>query len=235
MKVIKNMAESILNQTEIVKYLDKDSELPPNIEFKIYDRREEKVVGQLNAHKMVLGMVSPVFRCGFFKMKNHDMVTEEIVIRDTSLPAFKAMIDMIYKKETVATILNGLDRCEMFETLNLSERYDIPSMKKDITKHLLRLPLKKNNVVETAALAKDYSQLGGLQSTCKDVFTNCSIYLEREVRTIHELLVFCKEHAESDNVDVALQLMSQMSDITERKKREGEEMLAYATSRMKKY
>ena len=94
-------------------------------------------LGEVRAHKNIIMMVSPVFRRKL--LENEDMFTEVIVVPDTTLAAFQAMINMVYQKQTVTTIFRRLGLRDMFQTLSLAQRYDITMMQETMVEHFSRL------------------------------------------------------------------------------------------------
>ena len=73
------------------QFLSDSSEIPPDIIFKFSSDRE--VVA---AHKMILAMVSQIFRNMFFVHNTVDKSANEIVMVDSSKPTFQMMIDAVY-------------------------------------------------------------------------------------------------------------------------------------------
>ena len=121
-------------ETNLLVFLSPESEIPPDVLFRI-QAEEEDSAGEscsktIGAHRLILGVVSPVFRKMFFgPMKE---TSEVIDVKETTAEAFEAMITYIYKP------LNDLDgeedifnisqiKCpqRLFETLALADKYQI--------------------------------------------------------------------------------------------------------------
>ena len=207
------MGDSLFDQTEVFKYLEASSEIPPDVVFKIYTSKEDMLgretpLGEVSAHKNIIMMVSPVFRRKL--LENEDMFTEVIVVPDTTLAAFQAMINMVYQKQTVTTIFRRLGLRDMFQTLSLAQRYDITMMQETMVEHFSRMVITQENLLETAVVAKEYEHLGVASET---VFNNCAKLLLETKRTVRSLLQFGKDHVQSPYAGVALKLMSKMADL----------------------
>ena len=118
---------SLPDRIDFEQFLDPSSELAPDVTFAVLDE-DEKTVGKVEGHKIFLAMVSPVFRRSFFGAENKDKLSRMIEIKLTTLPAFKALMTMMYKRQPVAASLAGLLLPDVFEVGNLAERYMVPGL-----------------------------------------------------------------------------------------------------------
>ena len=215
------MMESILDQTEVSKYLEPATEIPEDIIFKIYRSKEDRMMGDsplgvVVAHKTIISIVSPVFRQWFFPGDNQDLISEVISIQDTTFPAFSAMVNLIYKKQTATDIFRKMSLSDCFETLSLADRYKIPLMRETIMEHFAKIVITEENLMETATVARQFKH----QEKASDlVFNKCARFLMETRRTVRELLRFGKSHSGTDHARVALCLMSTMSDLKEEDKK----------------
>jgi len=120
-----------------------DSEVPPDVTFEIFelpkysdDIDNKVVIGEIKAHKYYLAAVSEVFKEQFFSEASiseidviDDSIDYKIKIVGPSFNAFKVMIDYIYGKYPT---LRGADEiCEIFEIINLAERYKISGLEEE--------------------------------------------------------------------------------------------------------
>jgi len=132
-----------LTNVNWLDFLAHDSEVPPDVTFEIFelskynDISDNKVViGEIKAHKYYLASVSEVFKEQFFSKSSipkidaiGDSIDHKIKIVGPSFNAFKVMIDYIYGKYPT---LRGADEiCEIFEIINLAERYKISGLEEE--------------------------------------------------------------------------------------------------------
>ena len=71
----------------------------------------------MQAHKFLLALASSVFRTGFFGEFEQE---NKIDMKETTLKAFKIMIEIIYK---LPVNLKTMSVDELFELVNLAEHY----------------------------------------------------------------------------------------------------------------
>merc|ERR1712083_158948 len=134
-----SLLKMCLKNVNWLEFLTPDSEIPPDITFRIIElpkcgiiqaaETESKVVGELKAHKYYLSTISEVFKEQFFSGpaeygKHEDSKNDEVVeIIGPSFNAFKVMIDYIYGK--YPTLRGAEEICEIFEIINLQDRFKI--------------------------------------------------------------------------------------------------------------
>ena len=94
---------SLLDNINIEEFLDPASDLPPDVTFAVQDQ-EDKTVGKVVGHKMFLAAVSVVFRRIFFGAENKDKHSNVVIIKETTLAAFQAMVGIL---ATLPPILGG--------------------------------------------------------------------------------------------------------------------------------
>ena len=134
-----------LSSLSWVEFLNEDSSLPSDITFKFYEKTKtldgegkmvdvKKFVGQVKAHKLLLASCSQVFKESFFNPSLKD-TTDELVIEDSSLRAFRIMIDFIYGR--FPKLRGGPDICEMFEIENVADRYRVAGLKEEYKSSML--------------------------------------------------------------------------------------------------
>ena len=78
-------------QTDWSQYLAKDSDLPPDVTFRVFGMDRE---GDISAHKFLLAGISNIFRNTFFSPMKEEK--DVLVVQDTTLEAFTLMINYIY-------------------------------------------------------------------------------------------------------------------------------------------
>ena len=132
-----NRVKMTLKNVVWVKFLSNDTDLPHDVTFKFYEKKkntddESRFVGDIRAHKFLLSSCSEVFKESFFNSSNRH---NEVTIEDSSLSAFKIMIDFIYGRFPK---LRGRDNiCEIFEIENLADQYRIAGLKEEYRASML--------------------------------------------------------------------------------------------------
>ena len=100
--------------------ISRDTNIPTDITFQIVEGDE---VIDVKAHKMILGMVSPVFLNMFYVVDTNDRTAKKIIIQQTSAPAFQIMLDAIYFVKSIKNSLKGKTVDEIFAVLDVVTRY----------------------------------------------------------------------------------------------------------------
>ena len=132
-----NRVKMTLRNVGWVKFLSNDTDLPHDVTFKFYEKKkntdeEFRFVGDIRAHKFLLSSCSEVFKESFFNSSNRH---NEVTIEDSSLSAFKIMIDFIYGRFPK---LRGRENiCEIFEIENLADQYRIAGLKEEYRASML--------------------------------------------------------------------------------------------------
>ena len=112
-----------------------------NLQLDNYQEKEVKL-GEVKGHKLILGLFSTVFKSEFFGPAKDTKDT--IPVRETSLEAFKKMFDFIYSKETDWSTLTVL---ELYDIVNLAEKYDIPGLMEKLKHQMNNFALSMENVM----------------------------------------------------------------------------------------
>ena len=130
------------------------SDLPPDVIFRVKEHLNESlddvleadikeqlkeslvdVVGDvleedISAHRFLLAGVSPVFRAQFYGLIKEEK--EIIGIKETTIEAFKEMIDWIYRVPTEMVIERQDDINHLFQVFNIATKYQIWSLSTSI-------------------------------------------------------------------------------------------------------
>jgi len=141
------------------------------------DKREE-----VKAHKMILATFSSVFRAMFFgPMKESKDV---IPIKDTTVEAFKKMIDYFYQ---VDIDCREIELVKLFDIVNLAERYNVPMLKEEMKEQVEKVPITMENLMEVAAIASQFSHFEDISSA---LLLNCAKVFQKEVNTSDDQIQF---------------------------------------------
>ena len=191
-----------MDKTDWSQFLQKDSRLPTDVVFKVIedgtkeDEKEQKT-GLVPAHKFLLSGVSTVFWALFFgELKS---TTDQIDIKE----AFTAMINFIYKPTDLKSFTCPQT---LFQILNLSERYQIDSLKESISMALKVLEISGDSLMFTAKTAKDYE----IFTDVSKMLTNrCGSFLKNKLsqgsQGVCDLLHYF--HSSSTNTQLLIELL----------------------------
>ena len=121
-----------------VNFLKSETDLQADITFQFFEKTKtndggvdggetRKFVGCIKAHKFLLASCSESFKDSFFNSSN--LQTDEIIIEDCSIRAFRIMVDYIYGR--FPRLRAGSDICEIFEIENVAEKFRIVGLKQE--------------------------------------------------------------------------------------------------------
>ena len=153
------------------------------------------------AHKFLLALASPVFRrCFFGEFKEKKVIDME----HTTLSAFKAMMEVLYKGSIDYKKMSASD---IMELVNLAERYDLPKLKNKLKQQLEDMVIKKENVVEVAKTAMKFCHLEEVSLTLLDT---CAKTLARELETKESVVKFFSSFSGTGDEEMVLKLMKML-------------------------
>lgn len=121
-----------------VNFLKSETDLPADVNFQFFEKTQttdagvdggeiRKFVGCIKAHKFLLASCSESFKDSFFNSSN--LQTNEIIIEDCSIRAFRIMVDFIYGR--FPRLRAGSDICEIFEIENVAEKFRVVGLKEE--------------------------------------------------------------------------------------------------------
>jgi len=142
------------------------------------------LVGNLRAHKHFLASVSSVFRKQFFGKLAEEK--DVIDIKETTFDAFKFLLNYIYTGSEVGVEGEGLE--EVFEIINLAEKYDIKTLSDEIPKHLEELYIEETNVLDVSRTAEVFKHF---ESVSNQLLIRCSDFLKLILKTDEDIASFC--------------------------------------------
>ena len=173
--------------------------IPTDVKFEIMgftnmndndDSQDKQIkLGDVSGHKVILALLNPVFKSGFFGPAADKK--DVIPVRETTLKGFKIMMDYIYNKCIDWSKLTVL---ELYDIVNLAEKYDIPGLMKDVKTQMGNVPLTMDGVLEVYETALHFSQFPDVSNT---LLLKCTNFLQANLRTTGELLAFAAKHSGS--------------------------------------
>ena len=171
---------------------DTTSPIPGDIEFKVVDEQDE-VVDTLPAHKVILAVHSNYFRAAFFGTGTMFKQDGTVLIKETTKEAFRDLLGFIYEKE-IDFATKTLR--ELFELLNLAQRYQVDELKDRVSGHINNFPLSLDNVAMVAAVAEELSHF---EEVSKHLLKSCVDLLSTKMVDVRSVLTFI-----SNNEDGAI-------------------------------
>merc|ERR1711892_793356 len=166
---------------------------------------KETMLGEMHGHKLILGLFSPVFRKCFYGAAKE--TKDVITAKQTTLEAFKLLIDFIYSKDIAWTTLSVL---ELYDVVNLAEKYDMPKLSEELKTSLEKTALSMDTVVQIADTAVQFTQFPDMSSA---LLKRCSTFIKEELKTPSRLFEFAKDQSGRGNEVTVLKLMA-MIDVS---------------------
>jgi len=124
----------------------------------------------MRAHRYLLATCSSVFCRQFFGLLAEKRKT--IPIKETTGEAFNFLLQYIYG----FSLDYKISADQLFEILNLAERYDIEVLKEHVTVELARLSVTEEDVIEVAKVALVFHHF---ETASNSVLLTCSRFLKR--------------------------------------------------------
>jgi len=158
-----------LKKISWTNYFTTDPPLPFDVAFNIIEGG--RVTEQILAHRYLLATCSSVFCTQFF-----GLLAEKrriIPIQETTGHAFNFLLQYIYG---FSLNYEEFSVDQLFEILNLAERYDIAVLREQVTAKLAELLVLREEVIEVARVALAYSHF---ETASNSVLLTCSRILKK--------------------------------------------------------
>ena len=101
--------------------LDPSFGIPPDVTFTILEGQGPRVLGELHAHKIILGLKSKIFKKMFFTPGEK----QETDVKETSMEAFQKMLDHFYGKKQSWTMVSLV---EVFQVAFLAVKFEVEGL-----------------------------------------------------------------------------------------------------------
>ena len=191
----------------LAELIQASSEIPTDVTFRIEEDTNEE--NNVKAHRLVMAMASEPFRNMLFVTNTEDKEAKEISVKETTLAAFRAMVDAIYNTKTINESLKEKTVHEMFAVLYLVKKYRIPELVLSARDCLATFPLSQDVVLEVAGDAMKY--LTTFDEEAKELLLRCAKFLKpkfKDVKTVFEFITVNKELG-----DIMIELFVLMNSI----------------------
>jgi len=154
--------------------------IPFDITFKIIendDMNEENSSGSMiQAHKFILASHSPVFKKMFYGSLKE--TSDPIIVKDTTILAFEKLIEYVYQ---VDIDCKEVAVRELYDLVNLAERYEIVKLKEELSLQMEIVPLTMSNLMEVSAIGCKFSNL--FETTSASLLKNCAKFFQQNFKS----------------------------------------------------
>jgi len=190
--------------SSVCSLLDPEFGIAPDVTFQIVTTeggRPEEV----QAHRLILGFLSPVFRNQFFGFAKD---TEDVIsVKGTSKKAFESLIDFIYGKNID---WEALSLSDLFDVVNLAEMYILPEFMEEVKKQIDNYNLSDGNLIEAAAIAEEFNHF---EEASAVLMTNCQNFLKAKIQTVQDASKFAAKNAFTEFESLALRLLASLESV----------------------
>jgi len=207
------MAKAAINPTSldwprlISQLTDATFGFPPDVVFQIVENDQ---VHEIDAHKVILGMVSPVFKT-MFSTDVGEKTSKVFKIEMTTANAFQIVKDAIYNNKSIGESLEGKSVDEVFQVVELIERFQIDELKKDVKDYITNYPITEDTVLQVAEEAMEYNIL--FEDESRLLLVACAQFLIPKLQDAKYMLrkIYAKEN--KDREKVIATVLALMADI----------------------
>jgi len=138
--------------SSVKQSLSTESGIPTDVKFTF---KEEvfgfPIIEEIRAHKLILALVSDVFKNGFYGGWADDSIIE---VKDVTKDSFGAMIDFIYNKKTDLKTYDFEHLCTLYY---LADKYNINVLKEETLKAIRSKEISPKNILDVGFLADKHS------------------------------------------------------------------------------
>ena len=189
------MVDQHFNWSLLPSLLSTSTTIPTNITFKVVDK-EDQVVANLEAHKMIVGLHSDHFKNALYGSGVNFKEDREgiMVIKETTKDAFEDFLGFLYKKKID---FKSKNLGELFEILNLAERYQVRELKDMTVEVFKNIPIAMDNVVDMAATAEEFSHFDAMS---KAVYSRCVAFIEGQFTNAQSVIEFIQRNEDKATV-----------------------------------
>ena len=176
-------------------FLTSSSPIPGDVKFKVVDK-EDGLVTTLDAHKIILALHSDHFKNVFYGPEFKFKEEEEgiMVIKETTRAAFEDIIGFYYEKNIE---FEKKTLKELYEILNLAERYQVKELKGRVGDFIKNFPLYIDNVVEVTATIEDFPHF---KSISRALCSRCAAIIQMKLTNVQSMLNFVERNADKVTV-----------------------------------
>eukprot|EP00092_Neocalanus_flemingeri_P043921 GFUD01048561.1.p1 GENE.GFUD01048561.1~~GFUD01048561.1.p1 ORF type:complete len:298 (-),score=78.68 GFUD01048561.1:240-1133(-) len=183
--------------------------VPSDVTFQIIKNGEEhkdEMLGEVTGHKVVLAAYSTVFRDQFFGPLRE---TKDVIpVEQTTLEAFKKLVDYIYSKDIV---WDGVTVKEMYEVVDLAEKYRMPRLMEEMKTQIVKVPITVDSLMEVAHIATEFTAM--FPDVSSALLLTCAKFLQKTLKTQDQQLQFAVSQSGGGQEAAALKLLVLVRDL----------------------
>jgi len=159
--------------------------IPTDVTFQI---EEDGQLHEVKAHKMIVAMVSDTFKTMFYSTQVGDKNANIIKVEKTTAPAFRILMDAVYDVKSIGESLSGKSVDEVFNVVNLIERYQIKELMEAAKEALDNYPVTEDNVLEVAGDALEYSKM--FETKVHQLLLKCAKFLMPKMKDFNYMVSY---------------------------------------------
>jgi len=175
-------------------------QIPYDITFKLVGNESVQIEKEIKAHKLFLASQCSVFTKMFYGAVKE--TKDFIQVEQTTSEAFERLLDYFY---SVDIDCKDMSVSELFEIVNLAEKYNVPKFMDELKKQMTIIPLTMENMMEVATTASQFSQFEGASAA---LLLHCAQYLNEKVTEPRDRVEYMVAQNAEGNGVVALNLLS---------------------------
>eukprot|EP00092_Neocalanus_flemingeri_P027190 GFUD01029487.1.p1 GENE.GFUD01029487.1~~GFUD01029487.1.p1 ORF type:complete len:312 (+),score=80.96 GFUD01029487.1:54-938(+) len=186
--------------------------VPSDVTFQIIRVTNEgtaeirEVLGDVTGHKLVFAAASSVFRNEFFGGLKE--TADVIPVKETTYEAFEKLMFFIYHKDID---WSGVTVPEMYDVVNLAERYIMPELMDEMMKQMENVPLANNDdLLNIAHTATEFNHL--FPDVSSALLLSCAKFLQKTIPPSARLQ-FAIDQSGTGKEATVLQLLSLAKDL----------------------
>jgi len=185
--------------------------IPFDITFKIVECGEVADEGskedEVKAHRLILASFSTVYKAMFYGPMRE--TRDVIPVKGTTIEAFKRMLDFFYQVDVDCSEMSNI---ELFELVNLSEKYNVTKLKEELKDQMEIVPISMENLMETVSIASECKHFEVASSA---LLLNCAKVLQKNIRGVADQHQFLLDQHASGKGALALELLSVVKTLEE--------------------
>jgi len=182
--------------------LNPDFGIAPDVTFLFVLADAGTQPGEVKAHRLILGLLSPVFRNQFYGPAQD---TEDVIsVKGTNKKAFQTLIDFIYGKKIYWKVMS---LSQLFDVVNLAEMYFLPELMEEVKKPIENYVLTDENLIEAAAMAEAFNHFAEASAA---LMTHCQNVLKVKIKTLQDAAEFASMNAATEFANLALKLLGSL-------------------------
>jgi len=116
----------------------------------------------------------------------------EVKVKETTAPAFRILMDAVYDVKSIGESLSGKSVDEVFDVVNLIERYQIKELMEPAKECLDNYPVTEDNVLEVAGDALEYSEM--FEAEVHQLLLTCAKFLMPKLKDAKSMMRYAAEN-----------------------------------------